>query len=421
MTVESIINERLSKLKLFGEAPELAEVSVDEFSQTWRELGREILEQQLQRQIEKCEAKYDGAHHKRSRRYQSPLGTIELSRRVYGRVQGTCRADHELGLPADGWFISVKELSSALGVSSEFAHANALLQRWSGIDITTRTLANHVEDYGQQLIDWQESQTLEAICPIASSLSCAAIPAQEQPVFYIGADGIHTPMQQGSTCEAKVGVMFWAHHHWRLSQTRCAITQREYIATLTQVDEFREQLERCYSQSVQQQPHQVVFLGDGAAWIWAMATLLFPQAIQILDFFHVSEYLWEVARHAFVGQESAQRDWVETQQQALKDSQWLAVVEAAQRLPPTSKALQDRVETLERYLNHNQTRIDYRRYLQQGLMIGSGVVESSNRRIVTQRLKQSGMFWSKSGAEAVMRLRACYLSSSQRWHDFWYK
>jgi hypothetical protein len=71
------------------------------------------------------------------------------------------------------------------------------------------------------------------------------------------------------------------------------------------------------------------------------------------------------------------------------------------------------------YLSNNQNRIDYQRYRQQGLMIGSGVVESSNRRIVTVRLKQSGMFWSKFGAEAVMTLRACYLSSSKQWQDFW--
>ncbi len=69
--------------------------------------------------------------------------------------------------------------------------------------------------------------------------------------------------------------------------------------------------------------------------------------------------------------------------------------------------------------NSRYARIDYLSYRQQGLMIGSSVVESSNRRIVTQRLKQSGMFWSKSGAEAVMNLRACYLSDSARWQDFW--
>ena len=52
-------------------------------------------------------------------------------------------------------------------------------------------------------------------------------------------------------------------------------------------------------------------------------------------------------------------------------------------------------------------------------MIGSGVVESSNRRVVTQRLKQAGMHWSKLGAEGVMALRAVYLSSSNRWSNFW--
>lgn len=52
-------------------------------------------------------------------------------------------------------------------------------------------------------------------------------------------------------------------------------------------------------------------------------------------------------------------------------------------------------------------------------MIGSGVVESSNRRIVTQRLKQAGMHWSLKGAEGVMALRAAYLSNSNRWSSFW--
>ena len=73
----------------------------------------------------------------------------------------------------------------------------------------------------------------------------------------------------------------------------------------------------------------------------------------------------------------------------------------------------------QRYLYNNQTRIDYQSYRRAGLMIGSGVVESSNRRVVTQRLKQAGMHWSKKGAEGVMALRALYLSSAHRWSNFW--
>ena len=252
-----------------------------------------------------------------------------------------------------------------------------------------------------------------------SSVSEAAALKPERPVFYIGADGIHTPMREGGTREAKVGVMFWKHDHLRLSKTRSMVKQRDYVATLGGVEAFREQLNRCYGQTVAQKPHQVVFLADGAPWIWLMAALLFPDCIEILDFFHVSEYLWEVARQAFKAQEQNQRDWVEHQQDLLKQSQWQTVIKAAQRLPPGSPELQEAIERLTSYLTNNQTRVDYQSYLQQGLMIGSGVVESSNRRIVTVRLKQSGMFWSQAGAEAVMTLRASYLSASSRWQLFW--
>ncbi|MGF1569264.1 MAG: hypothetical protein ACFCVD_14545 [Nodosilinea sp.] len=73
-----------------------------------------------------------------------------------------------------------------------------------------------------------------------------------------------------------------------------------------------------------------------------------------------------------------QQAWAEHQQHRLKQSHWQAVITAAQRLPPTSTLLQPSVERFSHYLANNQTRIDDQTYLQQGLMIGSGVVESSN-------------------------------------------
>lgn len=420
MQLESIVSEQLRALPVFSDTEQSADGYIEDFTQAWRELGRELLQSQLQRQIETVESGYQGARAKRARRYQTPLGTVELRRRVYNAA-GICHADEPLGLPKDGWFRSVKELSSALGVGSEFGNANRLLWRWSGVSVSEKTLANHVEAYGSALVEAEAEVAVEGACPIRSSLSTAAIAAPKRPVFYIGADGIHTPMRKGGTCEAKVGVMFWDADHLRVAKTRAIVKARDYVATLEGVEGFREQLNRCYVATVADEPHQVVFLGDGAPWLWLMASLLFPDAIQILDFFHVSEYLWEVARAAFAAQPERQTAWVETQQAALKKSQWSAVVKAAQRLPPTNDDLTQTVERLVSYLTNNQSRIDYQRYLQQNLMIGSGIVESSNRRIVTMRLKQSGMFWSKRGAEAVMSLRACYLSGSQRWYDFWYK
>ena len=136
---------------------------------------------------------------------------------------------------------------------------------------------------------------------------------------------------------------------------------------------------------------------------WRMAELLFPDALQILDFFHVSEYLWEVARHAFPRDDDQQRLWVETQQDTLKQSQWCDVVNAAQRLPPRSDALATSIERLVSYLRHNQSRIDYQTYRQQGLMIGLWALSKvQTGRIITcapqANLACSGR---KLGAEAV--------------------
>jgi hypothetical protein len=163
----------------------------------------------LQLQVEAVEAQHQGARQRRTRQYQTPQCSISLKRRIYGSTAAKCLADAALGLPADGWMRSVKELATALGVSSEFAHANRILRRWSGIQVSEKTLANHVEAYGAQLIAHEAAQLAQAICPIASTLSAAVCPQPESALLYIGADGIHTPLQQGATCEAKVGVMFW--------------------------------------------------------------------------------------------------------------------------------------------------------------------------------------------------------------------
>jgi hypothetical protein len=61
---------------------------------------------------------------------------------------------------------------------------------------------------------------------------------QVRPIFYISADGIYTPMHQGGTCEAKVGMMFLDADHLRLSQSRAMLKQREYVAALDGVDGF---------------------------------------------------------------------------------------------------------------------------------------------------------------------------------------
>ena len=421
MELTHTIANALSDLQLFTQSQEPAELQITEFEQRWKALGRQILEESLQQTVEAIEHGRSHCRRKRKHHYHTPLGSIVLTRRIYDGDDGPmCWADQTLMLPSNGWFTCVQELACGLGVSSEFPNATRLFTRWSGVNLSEKSLANQVEACGEEM-ELLDTEGPDCVNTISSSLSQAACPDQRKPVVFVGSDGIMTPMKGPQlACEAKVGVVFWQSEHWKVSKQRSWIRQREYVATLEGAQAFSEQLNRRYAQVVGKQPHQVVFLGDGALWIWAMVELLFPNAIEILDFYHVMEYVWQVARQAFPNQHEQQQQWVNVQKLRLKQSQWQSVLTQVQRLPPSTPELEAAVNALTSYLWNNQSRLDYKRYRELGLMIGSGVVESSNRRVVTQRLKHSGMFWSKRGAQAVMTLRATYLSDSNRWDNFWH-
>ncbi len=398
----------------------LSEV-IAEFWVKQRECARQELEQSLQRQIEALEKQWQGARQIRQKNVMTPLGRITLRRRAYleqGRY--ICLADRMLGIPENGWLSCFEKLVVALGVSTEFPNACKLLEDLTGICMSEHGMANRVEALGEELLSqWKESDA-EEIYPLDSALSRTVCKIRlQRPVVYLQADGIHVPLNQAQkTKEARVGVVFWETERIRLSAKRREIRRREYAATLEGLPVFKDLLYKAYARVVGKMPCQPVFVGDGAGWLWSLAEEYYPDAIQILDYYHVSEYVWDVARSAYPENLKRQKNWVKKPLDWLKASQWEKVIAFVKPLQERSETVES-AKALERYLRNNSSRIDYKRYLEMGLMIGSGVVESSNRRIVSQRLKQSGMHWSVRGANSVMALRACYLSSSDLWCQVW--
>jgi hypothetical protein len=414
-SILSQINETLHSLPDWNNLSDF----VSEFHHIWLKLGNFVQQKLVQARIEETETQYQSPRTSREKRYYTPLGEMVVKRRAYVTSEGVkVKVDEELGLPKDKWLPMVLELACALGVSSEFPNSHRLFQKWTGLDVTEKTLANQVEHTGNQLQS-QEFNLLNKLEPITQFNSTLSI--KENPdLLYVGVDGVMTPLNQKQGYkEAKVGVIFWSKDHQKVSKKRGIIRQREYIATLKSRTAFRNRVSQLYNQVAGRKVAKTVVIGDGAQWIWEMAQEQFPGSIEILDFFHLSEYVWKVAKAAYSKNEQQQKDWVGTQQKLLKKSQWKTVIQNSHQLKTKKKDLIKAITALERYLTNNQSRIDYQSYLKAGLMIGSGVVESSNRRVVTQRLKQAGMHWSKLGAEGVMALRAAYLSNSNRWSSFW--
>jgi len=83
-----------------------------------------------------------------------------------------------------------------------------------------------------------------------------------------------------------------------------------------------------------------------------------------------------------------------------------------ERLPARTPTKRNAKHTLITYINNNRTRIDYPRYEALGLPLGSGEVEAQCKTLVQARCKQSGMRWSRSGAEQLLRVRCAIRDGS---------
>jgi len=156
---------------------------------------------------------------------------------------------------------------------------------------------------------------------------------------------------------------------------------------------------------------QLTILGDGAAWIWNIATAKFPGATQIVDLFHAREHLNDLARLLEFMLLDSKDDWLAARLGDLDYGDIDGIREAA-RVYPLAGVKKDELDTALGYFENNAPRMRYKWFRQCGLFTGSGVVEAGCKSVIGQRLKQSGMHWTTDGADAIIALR-CREASSQ--------
>jgi hypothetical protein len=137
--------------------------------------------------------------------------------------------------------------------------------------------------------------------------------------------------------------------------------------------------------------------------------LYFPDAVQIVDWYHAESYLEPIAKEAFAQDMQAGEDWLQRVRTELWEGQIEKVITTCAHWIDHPRAGEFAKRAVTYYTN-NQQRMDYARFRQEGYMIGSGTVESACKQIVTQRLKRSGARWGESGALETAKARAAWLS-----------
>lgn len=202
---------------------------------------------------------------------------------------------------------------------------------------------------------------------------------------------------------------------WNASRTPTAGAglRKEYFATLESRDTLMAQL---YARAEARRPHPeavIAALGDGANWIWDGFAKYLPGRVEILDFYHVSERLGEIAKAMYGGGaagERAAKQWREVQEQELQAWGPRKLLEALEAWQPKTAVGQKGREDQLRYFSNHRERLNYPEYLRQGFPIGSGAVEGACKHVVSDRFRGTGMRWKSKTAEPLLHARAALLT-----------
>lgn len=312
--------------------------------------------------------------------------------------------DLELGLPSEGQ-LSPKMMARVLdfGVTTVFSEA---AERWkvhhSGCTISENLVRLVVERAGKGLEQPPAAERQQALRPT---------PPEPHGPLVVQADGSMLPMrQQGQWKEVKVGVIYSQHNQLASNDNqRGDITEGRYAASLQGIDDFRLELDAALQAERALETDRIAWLGDGAPWIWSLRDELCPSAIGILDFMHMAEHASNTGKALFGEQSPWVEIWTPSIVERIRAGQLDTVLNELRELALSLRGPpRQAVDDLLRYYETNASRMDYPRYRQLGLPIGSGAVESAHRHVVQNRMKLAGQHWSPARAHCMARLRAAY-------------
>jgi hypothetical protein len=241
---------------------------------------------------------------------------------------------------------------------------------------------------------------------------------KKKGVLYIEVDGAtlntRSKDESGSSWrENKLCIVFSSDNIYTWTSKRGEkqrkILKREYAAYIGGVSEFKKHVLACALRNGYGFYEKTVMIGDGATWIRNMREELFPDARQILDFFHLCENVNTFAKHYFGTDPSQCAQWANETCDLLRASKHREVLEGLKEKKKPALCPVD----LYGYIQNNADCIDYASYEKEGLFIGSGAIESGNKSVLHQRLKQAGMRWNPSTAQNMLSLRT--KSKSDLW------
>jgi hypothetical protein len=340
----------------------------------------------------------------RPKTLQTLLGPVEI-RRAYYHCRNCGRGDFPLDEA-----LGVAATSLTPGVQEVVAWADAELAYGRAVEFLEKTMGLSLSKDTHETLSRTLGRAVEPQETARAAQRWSALPPASQ--LYVSCDGVKVNTDAGWK-EPKLGAVFRAERGRDGAPIR---GPTRYVAHVEEAEPFGERLWRLADAAGVEKARTVIVLGDGAPWIWNLADMHFPKAVQIVDFYHAVERLSAVA-HALWGDDApAAKDWLAQGRSALHDGHVGSLLNALRKLAPRRNDLRECVRKAIGYFRQNRYRMRYDHFRAQGYFIGSGVIEAGRKHIVAKRFKQSGMRWSLQGFLNLLHLRLCILNGD--WDDF---
>jgi len=352
------------------------------------------------------------------------LGLVTVTRAWYHCADcghGLAPRDAELGMAGASLSPGLAAMNDRAAAAVPFREAARLLEDLAGIRLTAKRAERAAEASGAAVAAAGRGRA-----GLIAARKLVPLPPSPLPdKLYAAIDGTGVPMtsketagRQGKgedgrarTREVKLAVFFTQN---RLDKDGCPVRDRDsasVIATFEPASTFGNLVKAEGIRRGADHVRQLTIIGDGAAWIWGIATARFPEATQIVDLYHAREHVHDLARLLEFMLLDRKDEWLAARLEDLDYGYIDGIVAAARKFPLTG-VKKNELDTALGYFQNNAPRMRYHWFRQCGLFVGSGVVEASCKTVIGQRLKQAGMHWTVSGADSIIALRCQEASST---------
>lgn len=426
-TMAKIMAEEIGKLM---PTPENIRAVETEMRGLLRKVGAEALSEYLERSDEaepmekekkcECEGKQEYLF-RREAMILSVFGRVSYKRRYYvcsNCGKGHSPLDRKMKIAAGEVTAGLAELLALAGIESSFTESSRFIERFLLFRVSDNTLRKETERFGELQKEREEEWKRQSQDETWLQERLQKY-GQQAGRMYGSIDGVMAPCR-GEWRELKNIAWYQAekvrsyeqrrHHASTVGeQNDLQAKNITYHCDIQPPDQFSSLFWATACQRKADLYEELVFICDGAVWIWKLIERHFPQAVQIVDWYHASEYLPPIAEAAFGYDSFEYHTWLDQARSQLWEGQIEALIHDCQLLSAISAA-QKSVEAAVSYFSNNQKRMDYARFRQQGYFIGSGTVESAGKQIAGLRLKRAGARWTEIGAIATAKARAAWLS-----------